>query len=202
MTGPKRTFSYAPSTRCGYSPIPIAAIRKARSGRSSTARSLVSGSRRWWQSMHGRPRFPRGRLPTRAVRSTRATASCRTCQRLVLGTSSMKHQFSGSCHFVSLSTRNARSSPAFARATFTSGRRGRALTPAYRVEHGCDRQRQVAWREAESIGHAELHRVQPDRSVRMNHALGIAGGAGGVAHRCDRSLVHPRPRECIGLPRQ
>ena len=61
--------------------------------------------------------------------------------------------------------------------------RGIGQPPGHRVEHGYDGKHPVAGVEREPVTHADLHRVQVDRAVAVDHALGVAGRAARVAHR-------------------
>ena len=71
--------------------------------------------------------------------------------------------------------------------------RGVRQTPRHRVEHA------ARWRapcrpgvRLERVAHADLHRVQVDRAVAVRDALGVAGGAAGVAHARRRRARRPR----------
>ena len=72
-------------------------------------------------------------------------------------------------------------------------RRGERQAPGVGVEqrhHGEDR---IARHEAECVGRAGGEGVQHRRAVAVQHALRIAGRAGGVAERRGRILVEERP---------
>ena len=61
--------------------------------------------------------------------------------------------------------------------------------PGVGVEHRHDRQDHVALAGAEAVGDHHAHRVQAGRAVRVDDALGVAGGAARVAHRRGPVLV-------------
>ena len=61
-------------------------------------------------------------------------------------------------------------------------RRGQSQPPAIGVEHRHHRQDDVAGGNSHGVGLRRHHRVQHVGAVRIDHALGIAGGARGVAH--------------------
>ncbi len=65
--------------------------------------------------------------------------------------------------------------------------------PGVGVEHRHDRQHDVAGAAAEHVGLVGGHGVQHVGAVRVEHALGIAGGAGGVAESAGGVLVKPAP---------
>jgi hypothetical protein len=65
--------------------------------------------------------------------------------------------------------------------------------PRVHMELGHHHQRGVRVGQAHGLGHVDLHGVQIDGAVAVDHALGVAGGAGGVAHRGGRALVQLRP---------
>ncbi len=72
-------------------------------------------------------------------------------------------------------------------------------SPRVDVEHRHDHQQALGLVEPERPPHAEA--VQPDGAVAVHHALGVAGGAGRVAHRRRRPLVDLRPVVLRGLRR-
>ena len=73
-------------------------------------------------------------------------------------------------------------------------------TPGIGVEHRHDRQDDVLRRDAHRVRHAGDHRVQHVRAVAVEHALGIAGRAGRVAHAGRGVLVELLPGEiAVGL---
>ena len=61
--------------------------------------------------------------------------------------------------------------------------------PGVDVEHRHHRHEHVALREAQPVRRQRDQRVQQRRPVAVDHALRVAGGAGGVAHRRGAVLV-------------
>ncbi|GAA3227457.1 hypothetical protein GCM10020256_38840 [Streptomyces thermocoprophilus] len=72
--------------------------------------------------------------------------------------------------------------------------------PGVDVELRYDDQGGVLVGEAHGLGHVDLHAVQVDRTVAVDHALGVAGRAGGVAHGGGGALVQLGPLVRVGLP--
>ena len=54
--------------------------------------------------------------------------------------------------------------------------------PAIGVKHGRDREDHIAAAQSPNVGRAAHQGMQNRRAVRIDHALGLAGGARGVAH--------------------
>ena len=78
------------------------------------------------------------------------------------------------------------------------GRRiGRA--PGVGMEHGHDEHHGLARVQAEGVGRQLHQRVQHGGAVRVQHALGVARGARGVAQRGGRALVELGPVEVLAL---
>ena len=67
--------------------------------------------------------------------------------------------------------------------------------PAIGVEHRHHRHHHVARADAHGVGLRRHHGMQHVGAVRIEHALGIAGGAGGVAHAGRGVLVERLPGE-------
>ncbi len=65
--------------------------------------------------------------------------------------------------------------------------------PGVDVEHRHDRQRGVGECQGHGLGRRHVHRVQEDRTVRVGRALGVAGGAGGVAEGGGGAFVQLGP---------
>ncbi len=70
---------------------------------------------------------------------------------------------------------------------------GKRRAPGHDVEHRHHGQEHVAFAQAQRIGHRQAQAVQHDRSVRVDHAFGIARRARGVAHARRVVLVEMRP---------
>ncbi|KAF5289622.1 hypothetical protein FQR65_LT20784 [Abscondita terminalis] len=78
------------------------------------------------------------------------------------------------------------------------GRRiGRA--PGVGVEHGHDEHHGLARVQPEGVGRQFHQRMQHGGTVRVQHALGVARGARGVAQRGGRALVELGPFEILAL---
>ena len=79
--------------------------------------------------------------------------------------------------------------------------RGVGQAPGVRVVHRHHRQDRVALADADGVRHAAHHRQQRGGSVAVEHALGAARGARGVAHPRGLPLVQRRRLERLGLVR-
>ena len=74
--------------------------------------------------------------------------------------------------------------------------------PGKHVKHGRYRHHHFTRRQIEAVGKADAQCVQQRGAMRIEHALGIAGGARGVAKRRRRVLVELGPLETIALGRR
>src|SRR6185437_5491976 len=79
---------------------------------------------------------------------------------------------------------------------------GVGQAPGVGVEHGHHGQHLVPVGQAEHVPHGDGHGMQVHGTVAVNDALGVAGGAAGVAHGGGRPLVHLGPVEVVGLAGQ
>ena len=75
--------------------------------------------------------------------------------------------------------------------------RGVGQPPRVRVEHRHDRQHPVGPGQPADDAEPDRHRVQVRRPVAVDHALRVARGAGGVAHRRGVALVEIGPVEGV-----
>src|SRR3712207_8325135 len=71
--------------------------------------------------------------------------------------------------------------------------------PGVGVEHRHDRHRDVLDAQAEGVGCHHAHGVQERRAVRVDDALGVAGGAARVAHVGGRVLVRDAELDRLGV---
>ena len=76
---------------------------------------------------------------------------------------------------------------------------GEGQAPGVHVEHGDHREHGVAEREAERVGQRGHHRVQDQRTVGVDDALGASGGARGVAEPGRLPLLEVREGEGVHL---
>ena len=84
-------------------------------------------------------------------------------------------------------------------------RRGIDHLPAVAVEHRRDRHHDLARARAvaaDHVGRAHDQRAQDGRAMRVDHALGLAGGARGVADHRGLLLVELRPVVVVVLGRE
>ena len=72
---------------------------------------------------------------------------------------------------------------------------GQRQTPGIGVEHRHDRKHRIIGVQRQDLGPGRHHRVQDVRTVRVEHPLRVAGGAGGVAKARRRALVEFGPLE-------
>ncbi len=73
--------------------------------------------------------------------------------------------------------------------------------PAIDVKHRHHRQHALSRRQAQHSRHADGHGVEDDCAMRIQRALGIARGAGGVADRGTRAFIELRPVKLLLLHR-
>ena len=77
-------------------------------------------------------------------------------------------------------------------------RRGVGDAPSVGVEHRHDREDAVVHAETQHVGLGADHRMQHHPAVRIDHALGVAGRPGGVAHGAAVGFVDCRQRNIAG----
>ena len=73
--------------------------------------------------------------------------------------------------------------------------------PGIDVKHRYDRQDGFLRRQAQRAREADGDRIEHDRPVRIERALGIAGGAGGVAQRRSGALIKAWPVKVVACRR-
>ena len=65
------------------------------------------------------------------------------------------------------------------------------------MKHWNDGQHRIAGGEGQNVGRAARQRIDHDRPVRIQRALGVSRRAGGVAKRCGGSFVKVGPDKIV-----